>query len=89
MQYGEGVRIIASNSLFRADLSADWRLMNLSPDYTLTSVMRDLIIIDAADYPTAFAHLFKKWSPDAKKPQRSALTMGQPTIEAGRLELEQ
>ena len=88
-----GVRLIASDRLSYAELRAEWTrqdtfwdTIGIAPvaaittnfDLILTCHMGHLIIIDAPDYPTAFEHLFKQWSPQR---QRTGIDQGQPAIE--------
>jgi|SRR5262252_6840796 len=81
-----GVRLLASRELTEVELRAemDW-LDPVDPwatfpgipvaRYFLTAQMRQFILIDAPDYPSAFKALFEKWSPEPG--QRPALGMGQ------------
>jgi hypothetical protein len=76
MQMPKGVRIVASKTLTRAELEANYQHHSIfdgpfpvgtvmtSYDLALTTHMRDLVIIDGSDYATCLKHLFEKWSPD-------------------------
>lgn len=75
-----GVIVIASTELTRAQLEMeremdeDWngymfRLVPGAPTYRITCEMRRYVVIKAATYADAFAHLSKTWNPDQPKPQ--------------------
>jgi len=69
-------RLIASNTLRLAELTAEYEYADLvDPSHimyqaimthatlTLTTVMRNMVIIDGPDWRTCFEELFRKWSP--------------------------
>lgn len=71
-----GVRLIASNSLMSAQLDSEYPLHRYfqslyerdAPEHTLSVTMADFVVIDAVSYPSAFAKLFRAWSPDGEEP---------------------
>lgn len=70
MRTPQGVRLIASNSLTRAELESEYPFSLGTfelpePDHKLSATMAEFVVIDAPDYPTAFGKLFATWSPEA------------------------
>jgi hypothetical protein len=95
-----GVWLLASKELTRADIESvserapDMWLDDprdvlpgpvISRRVTLSVGMRHFIIIEAADYPTAFRDLFARWSPEPEP--RPAIGPGLPEIAPGRPEI--
>jgi hypothetical protein len=85
-----GVRLLASKEMTHAELSADFGYADIgmtgwdppaltSRRITLTAGMRTFIMIEAPDYPSAFAALFEQWTPG---PAERAALPGIPAIEA-------
>lgn len=76
MSHQDGVRLIASNSLTMAELETEYsriqdfggRFEDYPEEHTLSVTMGQYVIVDAPDWPTAFAKLFRMWSPDGGKP---------------------
>ena len=86
-----GVRLLASKEMTHAELDAQFGYTDiwdggLTPGYaipasrriTLTAGMRTFVMIEAPDYPTAFAALFEQWTPG---PGDHAALPGIPAIE--------
>ncbi len=83
------VRLIASQSLNRAELETfvldppsffdDFVNSYIEWRYMLTAEMRDVVVIEAVDYPAAFESLFKHWTPSSGK--HIAIDMGQKELE--------
>jgi hypothetical protein len=76
---GNGVWLVASKELNSADIDARFHRPDLLDQFDqfgpvpgpatskrvrLVVEMRNFIIIEAPDYPAAFAHLFAQWSPE-------------------------
>lgn len=83
-----GVRLLASKDMTHAELSADYGWADIdawsppvltSRRITLTSGLKTFIMIEAPDYPSAFAALFEQWTPG---PGEHAALPGIPAIEA-------
>lgn len=82
---GDGVRLIASKELDRAELEAQVSRLEVWPGemfpdpvsqrFLLTAEMRTFTVIDAPDYAVAFRTLFEGWTPGPAS--RPALTDGQ------------
>ena len=87
-----GVRLLASKDMTHAELSADYGYADIgvpgwdppvltSRRITLTAGMSTFIMIEAPDYPSAFAALFEQWTPG---PGEHRALPGIPAIEAAR-----
>lgn len=68
------VCLYASNTLSHAELEAEvddfgsWGSpvpIAQRKTYTITATMKSLVVLHAADWPSAFRALFNQWSPDA------------------------
>lgn len=87
--YGDGVMILASLTLSRAELEAVADEYDLFDPYTvrathtrftLTVEMPRFTIVMAPDYPTAFTNLFRQWSP---RPAGRPAVEGRPMLPPG------
>ena len=85
-----GVRLLASNDMTHAELSAEFDReivwtdpfalsAPLSRRITLTAGLSTFVIVDSPDYPSAFRGLFEQWTPGTGE---HAALPGVPAIEA-------
>jgi hypothetical protein len=90
MPWNGGVRLLASKDMTHAELEAKFDHVNVECGLvylpvlaghriTLTAGMSTFIVIDAPDYPSAFAALFEQWTPG---PADRVALPGIPAIEA-------
>ena len=90
MPWNGGVRLLASKDMTHAELSADFGYADIgipgwdppamtSRRITLTAGMSTFVLIEAPDYPSAFAALFEQWTPG---PADRVALPGVPAIEA-------
>lgn len=89
MPWNGGVRLLASKDMTHAELAADYGWADTDPwdgppmltsrRITLTSGLKTFVLIEAPDYPSAFAALFEQWTPG---PGKRAALPSIPAIEA-------